>query len=159
MSIGSIILLILFILVVVAAGFAVYFYRQLSELKKNPQTIAADEVQTVVDRIGEILVLPEGEEPTLATVTAPERLQDQPFFAKAKVGDKVLLYAKARKAILYDPVAHKVVEVAPLNIGDSGNALAAEPPPAPAPTEETLSDTAPKDESAPDQESPQPVEL
>ena len=39
------------------------------------------------------------------------------FFSKAKVGDKVIIYTNARKAILYDPVAGKIVEVAPVNIG------------------------------------------
>lgn len=135
MSIGSIVLLILFLLVVVAAGAAVYFYRQLSELKQDPQKVAQDEVDAVVERVGKIMVLPEGEQPTLATVAAPERLKDQPFFAKAKVGDKVLLYANARKAILYDPVANKIVEVAPINIGNPAPvspepSLETAPPPA-----------------------------
>lgn len=127
-STGSIVLLVLFVLVVVASGAAMYFYRQLNDLKKDPQKVAQEEVQSVVERVGKIMVLPEGEQPTLATVAAPERLQDQPFFAKAKVGDKVLLYATARKAILYDPVANKIIEVAPINIGNP-------PPVAPEPTQ------------------------
>lgn len=109
--------LILLVVAVVAIGLAVYFYNQASQLKNDPQKLAADEVQRVVERVGELIVLPEGEQPTVATVTDPERLKDQPFFAKAKVGDRVLIYTNARKAILYDPVAHKIVEVAPLNIG------------------------------------------
>ena len=94
-----------------------YFYRQVIDLKKDPQKFAAEEVALVVQQVGNLMVLPEGEEPTLATVTDLEKLQGQPFFVKAKVGDKVLLYAKAGKAILYDPVANQIVEVAPLNIG------------------------------------------
>ena len=73
----------------------------------------------IVTRVGELIVLPEGENPTIATVSDPERLRDQPFFAKAKVGDQVLIYTNAHKAILYDPKQHKILEVAPLNIGDT----------------------------------------
>lgn len=135
-SVGSIVLVILFLLVVAAAGAAVYFYQQLSELKQDPQKVAQEEVQSVVEKVSKIMVLPEGEQPTLATVAAPERLKDQPFFAKAKVGDKVLLYASARKAILYDPVANKIVEVAPINIGNPPP-VAPEPEPAPAPAPES----------------------
>ncbi len=118
MSIGVVVLIILFVLVVGAGGSAVYFYRQWSSLKNDPQKIAQEEVAALVAEIGGIMFLPEGEQPTLATVTDPSKLQDQAFFAKAKTGDKVLLYANAQKAILYDPRAKKIVEVAPLNIGN-----------------------------------------
>lgn len=148
-SVGSIVLVILFLLVVVSAGLAVYFYRQVTDLKEDPQKVASEEVRAVVARVSEIMVLPE-EEPTLATVTAPERLQDQPFFARAKVGDKVLLYANAKKAILYDPAAHKIVEVAPLNIGDS-------PAPAVASASAASSDV-PADTPAPSESETPPVD-
>ena len=105
------------ILFLVAAGGAYYYYLKFNELKANPQKIAESEVAETVKRVGEIMVLPEGEAPTVATVADPARLKDQPFFAKAKIGDKVLIYTNARKAILYDPSANKIVEVAPLNIG------------------------------------------
>src|SRR3990170_2816002 len=51
-----------------------------------------------------------------ATITSVylSKLDDQPFFAKAKVGDKVLLFTQAKKAILYDPIGNVVVEVGPL---------------------------------------------
>lgn len=99
------------------AGAAVYFFLQFKELQKNPQKLAQQEVQELVSKVSKLIVLPEGETPTVATVTDPEKLKDQPFFAKAKNGDKVLIYTKAKKAILYDPVANKIVEVAPVNIG------------------------------------------
>ena len=105
-------------LFLVAVGTAVYFYKQLDDLRRNPQKISEEEVKVVVDLVGRILVLPEGEQPTIATVTDPEKLKDQPFFAKAKIGDKVLIYTNARKAILYTPTENKIVEVAPLNIGN-----------------------------------------
>lgn len=98
-------------------GVAAYFYSQVNTLKTDPQKAAREEAKTLVERVGKLIVLPEGEEPTIATVTDPELLKDQPFFAKAKKGDKVLIYATAGKAILYDPAENKIVEVAPVNIG------------------------------------------
>ena len=107
------------VLFVIAASFAAYFYTQLAELKQDPQKIAQQEAEELVKRVGELTVLPEGEQPTIATVTDPKLLKTQPFFKEAKVGYKVLMYAKAQKAILYDPVNHTIVAVAPLNIGEN----------------------------------------
>lgn len=120
---------VLIILVLGFAGLSFLFYQKFNALKENPQKIAQEEVRALVARVGQLLVLPEGEDPTVATVQEPERLKDQPFFAKAKKGDKVLIYTNAKKAVLYDPAANKIVEVAPVNIG-----APAAPTPAPAPT-------------------------
>lgn len=110
---GPIVVALLFLVLSVAAF---HYYRQYSTLKKNPQEFARREAKQLVKQLSELIVLPEGEEPTVATVADLEKLQNQPFFAHAKKGDKVVIYSKARKAILYDPAAHKIVEVAPLNI-------------------------------------------
>ncbi len=75
----------------------------------------ASEVADTIARVSELIVLPEGEDPTVATVTDPEKLQDQAFFVNAKAGHRVLLYTKARKAYLYDPEAHRLIEVAPIS--------------------------------------------
>jgi len=109
--------LILIVLVVAAAGMAYYFYSQAAELRKNPQLVAQEEIENVVSRVSELMVLPANEVPTVGVVADPAQLKDQPFFAQAKTGDKVLIYTNAGRAILYDPVAHKIVNVAPINIG------------------------------------------
>lgn len=72
----------------------------------------------LVEKVGKLVALPSGEEPTVATVTEREKLAGQPFFASAENGDKVLIYTKARKAILYDPDTNRVLEIAPLNIDE-----------------------------------------
>lgn len=83
---------------------------------KDPQQASQDEVKRLVAEVGKIIDLPTGETPTLATVVDVSKLKDQPFFQKAKNGDKVLIYSGAQKAILYDPVAKKVKEVGPVNV-------------------------------------------
>lgn len=100
-----------------AIGSAGYFYKQLSDIKKNPNKVAIDETNATISAVGKLIVLPTGEQPTLATVTDPSKLKDQPFFANAQTGFKVLIYTNAKEAILYDPVANKIVAVAPINIG------------------------------------------
>jgi hypothetical protein len=89
---------------------------KISHLEKNPNQSAEDAVAKTIQAVGKLVILPTNETPTVAAVTDLAPLKDQPFFANAKVGDKVLIYAKAGKAILYDPQANKVVEIAPINI-------------------------------------------
>ena len=110
----NIILLAIAITSLIVAG---YFYTEVGRLRADPQAAANNELQEIVAKVGKLFVLPEGEEPTLATVADPEQLKDQPFFVRAKKGDKVLVYNKAQKAILYDPVLNKIIEVAPITSG------------------------------------------
>ena len=82
--------------------------------KPAPQSASDIEIAKVVSQVGKLIVLPTGELPTIATITDLKQLKGQAFFNNAKVGDKVLIYTKAQKAILYSPSENKVVEVAPL---------------------------------------------
>jgi hypothetical protein len=124
---------VLAVLAVIALGAAVYFYAQLNQLRQNPQRVAQEEVKSLVTKVGKLIVLPEGEEPTVATVTDPNLLKDQPFFANAKTGDKVLIYTNARKAVLYNPEENKIIEVAPVSIGAAAAPAPAITPPATSP--------------------------
>ena len=125
---------VLAVLFVVMAGTAFYFYNQVSTLQQDPQAAARKEAEQLVGVVKKLIILPEGELPTVATVSDPTKLKDQAFFAKAKVGDKVLLYAAAKKAYLYDPKANRILEVAPITIdssaGTSAPAIQEEPEPA-----------------------------
>lgn len=117
--------LILLVLLILALGSSAYFYRQLSVLRDNPQAVVKQEAEDLVNEVSKLIFLPEGEDPTIATIADAEKLKEQPFFARAKNGDKVLIYTKSKKAILYDVESHKIVEVAPLNIGDPEGSSAA----------------------------------
>lgn len=89
-----------------------YNYLSINSKTKNETTEALE----LSKKVGKLIVLPGDEVPTIATVTDPEKLKDQTFFAKAKKGDKVLIFSKAKQAILYDPVINKIITMAPLNI-------------------------------------------
>ena len=96
---GLIVLVSLSVLFIVALSTSVYFYRQAHGTTKDPQK----DLEQTIKLVGKHIVLPTGEVPTMATVSDPEKLKDQPFFEKAQVGDKVLIYQKAKKAYLFRP--------------------------------------------------------
>ncbi len=92
----------------------VVLYRQLRTFESDPQIAAQRETAALLARVRALMILPD-EQPTIATVTDPSKLQDQEFFQGAKLGDKVLIFTAAKKVILYDPAADRIVDVAPLN--------------------------------------------
>jgi len=85
------------------------------------------EITSLVETVGQRTVLPKDETPTVATVTNVSQLENQPFFAKARNGDKVLIYAQAKKAVLYRPISGEIVEVSPVEIvsGDASGSTEA----------------------------------
>lgn len=107
------------LLILISAFPSLYFYykyHQVQQLLQNAPSGSREEIKALVEKVGKLIELPTDEEPTVATVTDLEKLKDQPFFARAKIGDKVLIYNNAKKAILYDPIADRVIEIGPLVI-------------------------------------------
>jgi hypothetical protein len=114
---NKIITLSLRLAAVVAIILAIYFYNQARILSHDPKTAAAHEVEELVGVVSKIVILPENETPTIATVSDVAALKDQPFFAQAQKGDKVLIYTVAQKAVLYRPSVKKIVAFAPIKVG------------------------------------------
>lgn len=124
---GGLIKFLIAILLLGSWGGAAYLYNQnrnlsveLADITSDPNLVAQKEVSDLVKKVSELVVLPEDEVPVVATVEDKEKLTGQEFFKNAENGDKVLIYARSRKVYLYDPEGHKILEVAPLNIGTTG---------------------------------------
>lgn len=95
-----------------------YLWFQYSEIKNDPLKVVQSETTEIIKVVGEIIVLPSGELPKIATLSEEDliKVSDQSFFTNAKVGDKLLVYSVSRKIILYRPEVHKIVEVANLDM-------------------------------------------
>lgn len=113
---------LLIILLAVGAGYFYYKYNQANNEAKrlaDPKVAATQQVNNLVSQVGKLVELPSGQTPTIATVTDKTKLSSQSFFKNAENGDKVLIYTQAKRAVLYRPSTNKVIEIAPLNIGNS----------------------------------------
>lgn len=103
-----------------AGGATMYYFLQHQKSSvlgaSSQEQQAADQV---IAEVGKLIELPQGEQPTIATVSDINKLKGQAFFTNAKNGDKVLIYTKAQKAILYDPTEKKIVEVGPINLNQT----------------------------------------
>jgi len=118
-------------------------YQKTQKLLKNPTQTTQTEAESLINKVGQIIELPKDEPPTIATVSDINKLKDQAFFARAQNGFKVLIYSKAKKAILYDPTAHKIIEVATLNMNQPDVAQTTPMPISPSISPPTTTITAP----------------
>lgn len=137
MNAKKIFFIILFLLLIIGVGVAsygaYYFYSQYQSLKENPEMVAQEEERIVLESLSKLIELPEGETPSIATILDIEKLMDQPFFAKANNGDKIIIYSQARKAILWRPSSNKIIEVAPLVYDQNQEEGVTTPRPTPSP--------------------------
>lgn len=106
------------LLLAVSVATSIYFfmkYKGASEELKKASGANNQEVVAILEKVGMLIDLPTDEEPTVATVTDKEKLKEQKFFAKAENDDKVIIFVKAQKAILYRPSTNKIIEVAKID--------------------------------------------
>lgn len=96
--------------------------QEMQNLKEDPTKLAREEREKLVSLVSKLAVLPGDEEPVVATVTDKEQLKDQPSFAKAENGDKILIYSKAKKAYIYNQTKNMIVDIVPVNISDTAMA-------------------------------------
>lgn len=101
------------VLAVVLIGFLSFQYMNTrNDLKKarDPKAAAKIEAEELADKIGKVAELPTNERPTVSTVADKDKLQSQLFFKRVQNGDKVLIYTKAERVVLYRPSTGKIIE-------------------------------------------------
>ena len=118
-STNLVLVIVLGVVIVLLGVASVYFYLQYQKVKKDPNIVAQQETDVLVKQVGKLIALPTDETPTVATVVDKDKLKDQPFFANAQNGDKILIYTKAKKAIVYRPKDNKLVNVGPIAINQN----------------------------------------
>lgn len=69
-----------------------------------------DDAARTIRAVAELVVVPR-ETPLVTTVTDPSKLSDTPLRGEAEVGDKVLFYTNAKRAILYRPNENRIVDM------------------------------------------------
>ncbi len=113
---------ILIVLIIVTAAFLILWKTGTLETLKIAKQVQQQRSLVVEDdkilkELNAILELPEDAKPLMAKVTDADALREQnnDFFAKAKNGDRLIVYPDM--AILYDEEANKILKVGPVNFG------------------------------------------
>lgn len=138
---------------VAGAVIAIYAYNRVGITNSLNIPIIAEsdrlttkEIEALVEKMSQISVLPEDETPTVLTVSDLTKLHSNPFFQNAKLKDKIVIFKKAGRIVLYDPLAHKIVNMGPYSESPQEASPAAQPAPqtsspdaSPSPSESTPS--------------------
>ncbi len=117
-------LLILLILLALAGGVA-FLYTKYAETRKEveklstvqgQQELSKTQTQELLGEMRQIIIMPTNEDPVVATITDINQLKDKDFYKDAKNGDRVVVFANAKKAYIYSPERKLIVNVGAFQI-------------------------------------------
>lgn len=109
------------IVVVVLAIVGKYAYAKYVSSPEYQKEAAVKEQKSLLEEVGKVMLLPE-EEPAIFVVNDPVQLTSQQLFFKgAEKGDKLMVFQKAGKAVLYSTNRHMIINVGPVTF-DQANA-------------------------------------
>lgn len=91
--------------------FAGYTYYRVSHAKNVISNKTEVNTNDLISKISKLYLIPNGEVPTVATVSDPEKLKVQSLFINAEIGDKVFFFTNAGRAILYRPSIDKIIDI------------------------------------------------
>lgn len=115
------ILPILLVLALLGAGLLYWNYTQAKEklsVLTDPQQaneLSQEQTALLLEKVRKIAVLPDEDNPVVATINDVETLSsNQNFYKDANIGDKLIIFARARHAIIYDEKANRIVNMGPI---------------------------------------------
>lgn len=112
----------LIVVLVAAVGVLAYGYmdtrKELTNLAKANSSSGDLERDRLMAEISAYMQLPD-ETPTVAAVSDVTKLKGQEFFKNAQNGDRVLIFSKAERALLYRPSTHKVIEYSRISVSNT----------------------------------------
>lgn len=120
----AVLLLIVIMLIAALTLTGLQYKKTKDTLKKlssaeGQQELAKKETNALLEKVGKLMVLPGDEDPIVATITDKDLLsKEQPFYANASNGDRVIAYIRARKAIIYDPIRNVIVNAGPIYVSE-----------------------------------------
>lgn len=112
---------VLTLIFVALAGAVGYFYYKYKTEQNRAQVFTSAEteaerkieVKRILDMLARHIVLPDDEEPTVATIVNVDMLRERhPFYAKAKNGDRLIVYSGW--AVIFAPERDIIVGLAQL---------------------------------------------
>ncbi|MFA5022693.1 MAG: hypothetical protein WC537_00240 [Candidatus Paceibacterota bacterium] len=107
----NILVLVVVALIIIAGG--VYYWYQ----PKSSTPVPAADAKAVIEKLAKHIILPTNETPEIGRIDDPiQAAKAQPFVSGAQKGDLLIVYVKARRAIVYSPSRDLIVNVGPVSM-------------------------------------------
>lgn len=104
---------LIIIVVLIVAGGAFYWFG----LRKSAEAPMPKEVKVLLEKLQKHIILPTDEDPQISIIDDPvQATKDQPFVTGSQKGDLLIVYIKARKAIVYSPSRDIIINVGPISV-------------------------------------------
>ncbi len=121
----KVLMFIVLVLLIGSVAGSVYLYQKYTETQQKVEKLSTvqgqqelnkTQVQQLLSKMRTHILLPKDEDPVVATISDIKLLQSNPFYADAKNGDNVVVYAKAKKAFIYSPDKDVIINVGAFEI-------------------------------------------
>lgn len=107
---NKLILVLSLIILLLIVSFTIYFLSKRNAIEYGFNNEMNKENTALLEKVKRLYLTPD-EEPTIATVSDPELLKEQSFFTLSEKDDKVFIFLKSGRAVLYRPSIDKIVEI------------------------------------------------
>lgn len=107
------------------AGGVAFLYTKYTETRKEveklstvqgQQELSKTQTHELLGEMRQIIIMPTNEDPVVATITDINQLKDKDFYKDANNGDRVVVFANAKKAYIYSPERKLIVNVGAFQI-------------------------------------------
>lgn len=102
------------LLLFISTGSALYYYSQYRSLQKNSINTSQQQDDALLTKAGKLILLPTNETPSIAKVTDKSKLSNEQFFKNAQNGDWIIIYLKAKQAVIYRESTNQIIGVGPV---------------------------------------------
>lgn len=105
---------LLIVVLLICVGVLLWKY---SDVKKESQPSRQSTTQDVIAKVDKIYLLPKDDKPTVAQIKDKSKLSgNDQFYKHAQDGDYVLVYGKAKLALLYRESDNRLISVMPISL-------------------------------------------
>ena len=77
-----------------------------------------DSAKSAIASVERLVMVPKNEEPVVLTITDRSKVKSA-FLQSSETGDKILVFQKNQRAIVYRPATNKIVDIVGVDIGDA----------------------------------------